>query len=69
MSKYLAAYGLALQHVLQRRSSLLMDRVGGIAIILSLYYFWKTLLAGKSSFLGYSSEQMLSYVLLMNLLR
>lgn len=69
MNKYLAAYGLALQHVLQRRSSLLMDRIGGLAIILSLYYFWKTLLAGKAEFLGYTGDQMLSYVLLMNLLR
>ncbi|MEK7858099.1 MAG: ABC-2 family transporter protein [Elusimicrobiota bacterium] len=69
MRKYLVSYTIALQQVLQRRSSLLMDRVGGIAVIVSLYYFWMTLLGGKDSFLGYSREQMLSYVLAMNVLR
>ena len=44
MKKYLTAYNIALQQVLQRRASLLMDRVGGIAVILSLYYFWKAML-------------------------
>jgi len=67
--KYLTAYGIALQQVLQRRSSLLMDRLGGIAVIVSLYYFWKALLASRGSFLGYSWEQMLTYVLAMNILR
>ncbi|MBI4376273.1 MAG: ABC-2 family transporter protein [Elusimicrobia bacterium] len=69
IEKYLTAYSIALQQVLQRRASLLMDRVGGIAVIVSLYYFWKALLGQKSEFLGYSGEQMLSYVLAMNLLR
>ncbi len=69
MRKYLTAYGIALQEVLQRRASLLMDRVGGVAILLSLYYFWKALLGTKTSFLGYTQAQMLSYVLVMNILR
>lgn len=67
--KYWRAYSIALQNVLQRRSSLFMDRVGGFAVIVSLYYFWQALLAGKSAFLGYTGEQMLSYVLAMNILR
>ncbi|MBI3551909.1 MAG: ABC-2 family transporter protein [Elusimicrobia bacterium] len=67
--KYWTAYAISLQETLQRRSSLLMDRVGGVAIIVSLYYFWKALLGTKPSFLGYSGEQMLSYVLVMNILR
>jgi ABC-2 type transport system permease protein len=69
MRKYLTAYSIALQQVLQKRASLLMDRVGGIAVIVSLYYFWKALLGTKTQFLGYSREQMLSYVLAMNVLR
>ena len=69
MKKYLCAYEISLQNVLQRRSSLIMDRIGGIAVLLTLYYFWDSLLAGKSSFIGYSRVQMLSYVLLMNILR
>ena len=69
MKKYLTAYAIALQQVLQRRSSLLMDRLGGVAILLSLYYFWRALLGSSRSFLGYTPEQMLSYVLVMNVLR
>jgi ABC-2 type transport system permease protein len=69
VKKYLTAYGIALQQVLQRRATLLMDRLGGIAIIVSLYYFWMALLGQRTSFLGYSKAQMLSYVLVMNVLR
>lgn len=69
MRIFLAAYGLALQQVLQRRATLIMDRVGGLAVIVSLYYFWLALLGDGNSRLGYSPRQMLSYVLVMNLLR
>ncbi len=69
MKKYLRAYLISLQETLQRRSSFVMDRLGGIAVMLSLYYFWKTLLWGHPSFLGYSYSQMLTYVLGMNILR
>lgn len=72
MGKYLFAYKLALQNVLQRRASLAMDRLGGLALILSLYFFWSALLQDRgpdSSFLGYTRSQMLTYVLAVNLLR
>lgn len=69
MSKYLYVFNISLQNVLQRRASLIMDRVGGLATILALYYFWVALLKGRDEFLGYSRSQMLSYVLLMNVLR
>jgi len=69
VKKYLRAYGIALQQVLQRRSTLIMDRVGGVAIIISLYYFWTALLGEKTSFLGYSGAQMMTYILMMNVLR
>ncbi|MHB2026151.1 MAG: ABC transporter permease [Elusimicrobiota bacterium] len=69
MRKYLESYRIALQNVLQRRSSLIMDRIGGVAVLVSLYYFWRALLAGRKEFLGYSGAQMLSYVLAMNVLR
>lgn len=47
----------------------MMDRVGGFAIVLSLFSFWNALLGDKSSFLGYSRQEMLTYVLLINVLR
>ena len=69
MRKYWRAYQISIQETLQRRSSLLMDRVVGLAVMFSLYYFWKTLLSGRSSFLGYSYSQMLTYIFGMNILR
>jgi ABC-2 type transport system permease protein len=69
MRKYWVAYQVALQETLQRRSSLLMDRLGGFAILISLFSFWNALMGDKTEFLGYTRPEMLSYVLLINLLR
>lgn len=69
MKKYLTAYSISLQEVLQLRWSLVMDRLRGLALIVSLYFLWSTLLEGKEAFLGYSREQMITYVLGMSLLR
>jgi len=69
VKKYLVAYSIALQETLQRRSTLLMDRLGGFAIVVSLYSFWSALLGDKPSFLGYTRPEMLTYVLVINILR
>ncbi|MBI4063252.1 MAG: ABC-2 family transporter protein [Elusimicrobia bacterium] len=70
MSKYLAAYGLNLQEELQRRASLVMDRLGSLTLVLSLYFLWSALLSDPNkNFLGYSRSQMLTYVLGLVLLR
>lgn len=69
MKKYLVAYSISLQETLQRRSTLFMDRLGGFAVVLSLYSFWSALLGDKPSFLGYTRPEMISYVLVINVLR
>lgn len=69
MKKYLVAYSIALQETLQRRATLLMDRLGGFAVVVSLYSFWSALLGDKTSFLGYTRSEMLTYVLAINVLR
>jgi ABC-2 type transport system permease protein len=69
VNKYLIAYSISLQETLQRRSTLIMDRVGGFAVLLSLYSFWDALMGTKETFLGYSRPQMLTYVLVINVLR
>lgn len=69
MTKYLRAYSISLQETLQRRSTLIMDRIGGFAVVLSLFSFWSALLGDKTSFLGYTRPEMLTYVLLINVLR
>ncbi len=69
MKKYLVAYSISLQETLQRRSTLILDRIGGFAVVLSLYSFWNALLGGKPSFMGYTRSEMLAYVLAINVLR
>lgn len=69
MKKYWRAYAISLQETLQRRSTLIMDRVGGFAVILSLYSFWSALLGDKPTFMGYTRPEMLTYVLVINVLR
>jgi ABC-2 type transport system permease protein len=46
-----------------------MDRLGGFAVVLSLYSFWNALLGSKPSFMGYTRSEMLAYVLVINVLR
>ena len=69
MNKYWVAYKIALQETLQRRSTLIMDRLGGFAVIVSLYSFWTALIGDKATFLGYTRGEMLTYVLALNILR
>ncbi len=69
VKKYWYAYSVSLQETLQRRSTLILDRVGGFAILLSLYSFWTALLGDKPSFMGYTRSEMLAYVLVINVLR
>lgn len=69
MRKYAVAYSIALQETLQRRSTLLMDRLGGFAVVISLYSFWTALLGDKATFLGYTRAEMISYALILNFLR
>jgi ABC-2 type transport system permease protein len=66
---YWVAYQIALQETLQRRSTLIMDRLGGFAVIVSLYSFWTALIGDKATFLGYTRAEMLTYVLALNILR
>lgn len=69
MKKYWVAYKIALQETLQRRSTLIMDRLGGFAVVVSLYSFWTALIGDKATFLGYTRAEMLTYVLALNILR
>lgn len=69
MKKYWTAYAISLQEVLQLRWSLAMDRVRSLALILSLFFMWDSLLVGRSEFLGYDRGQMIGYVLGISFLR
>jgi ABC-2 type transport system permease protein len=69
VKKYWTTYKLGLQEAFQLRWSLGMDRVRGLALVVSLYFLWSALLGSRGSFLGYSRSQMLTYVLGMSFLR
>lgn len=69
MRKYITLFGLSLQKQLEVRSDFFFERTQSMAILVSTYFLWKTLIAGKTELLGYSSDQLLTYVLLMVLLR
>ncbi len=69
-AKYATVYALNLEQEMERRASLLMERVRSLCVVLSLYFLWSSLLSDPSkSFLGYSRSQMLTYVLGLAILR
>ncbi len=69
MKKYLYIFAVSLQDFVQRRSTLAMDRLRSIVLMIALYYLWSALLSQDQSMMGYSRAQMISYVLGMSLLR
>ncbi len=69
MNKYTTLFGLSWQKQLEVRSDFIFERARSIAILLSLYFLWTTLLKNQTDLLGYSREHLLTYVLLMTLLR
>lgn len=69
MRKYLTLFALSWQRQLEVRSDFLFERGRSVAVLLSLYYLWSALLENRTDVAGYSREQMLTYVLVMTLLR
>lgn len=69
MRKYWTLFTLSWQKQLEVRSDFIFERGRSIAVLLSLYYLWSALLDNREQVAGYSREQMLTYVLVMTLLR
>jgi len=69
VQKYLTLFGLSWQKQLEVRSDFFFERIRSIAILFSLYFLWSALLANQTGVLGYSRDQLLTYVLMMTLLR
>ena len=69
MEKYWSVYSLSLQQELYNRASFFMERARSITIIVAFYAFWSAVFQGRPSLLGYSREQMFTYILGMNVLR
>lgn len=69
MRKYLFVFSIYWQEGLQQRASFLMERFRAFVVLVSFYYFWSALLKNNSTFAGYDRNQMITYLLGMNLLR
>ena len=69
MKKYLTLFGLSWQKQLEVRSDFLFERARSLSILISLYFLWSALLANRTDILGYSREQLLTYVFMMTFLR
>ncbi len=69
MNKYLTLYGLSWQKQLEVRSDFFFERTRSLSILISIYFLWSALLSHDQSLLGYSRDQLLTYVLVMTLLR
>jgi len=69
MNKYFTLYGLSWQKQLEVRSDFFFERTRSLSVLFSLYFLWSALLANRPQVLGYSREQLLTYVFVMTLLR
>ena len=69
MKKYWFIFSIYWQEGLSRRASFIMERFRALVVLISFYYFWSALLKHRTSFVGYDRQQMLTYVLGMNVLR
>ena len=69
MRKYWHIFLIYWQEGMSRRASFIVERFRALVVLISFYYFWSALLKGRSSFVGYDRQAMLTYVLGMNVLR
>jgi ABC-2 type transport system permease protein len=69
MRKYLTLFGMSWQKQLEVRSDFIFERGRSMAVLFSLYYLWSSLLTNRTDVAGYSRAEMLTYVLMMTLLR
>ena len=69
MRKYFTLFTLSWQKQLEVRSDFVFEQGRSLAVLVSLYYLWSALLTNRTEVVGYSREQILTYVLMMTLLR
>jgi ABC-2 type transport system permease protein len=69
MRKYWFVFSLYWQEGLSQRASFFMERFRSLIVLISFYYLWDALLTHRTSFAGYDREQIVTYVLGMNILR
>ncbi|MCG3203584.1 MAG: hypothetical protein KCHDKBKB_00254 [Elusimicrobia bacterium] len=69
LRKYLTLFVLSWQKQLEVRSDFFFERARSMAVLISIYFLWNTLLDKQTNLLGYDRISLLTYVLMMTLLR
>lgn len=69
MNKYGTLFALSWQKQMEVRSDFFFERIRSISILFSLYFLWSALLSQGQTLFGYAPQQLLTYVLVMTLLR
>lgn len=62
IKKYFAFFKLTFGEYFTYRFNFVINRLRNIVSLLVLIFFWQTVFAGKSNFLGYQKSQMLTYI-------
>lgn len=68
-AKYFSVFSLSLQQQFYYRASFLMDRARSITILIAFYAFWTAIYQDRAVLAGYTKEEMMTYLLGMNILR
>ncbi len=69
MRKYFQIFSIYWQEALTRRATFIVERFRALVVLVSFYYFWDAILKTRTSFAGYDRNQILTYVLGMNVLK
>jgi ABC-2 type transport system permease protein len=69
MKKYWQVFSTFWQEAMTRRSTFIVERFRALVVLTSFYYFWDAILKHKPSFAGYNRDELMTYVLGMNILR
>ncbi|MFN0118353.1 MAG: ABC transporter permease [Elusimicrobiota bacterium] len=65
----LALFGISIQKQLETRSEFLFERIRALSILISLYFLWNAVFSGRTTVMGYTQVQMMTYLFLMTFLR
>jgi len=69
MNKHWTLFTLSWQKQMEVRSDFFFERIRSISILFSLYFLWSALLSQGQTIFGYEPQKLLTYVLVMTLLR
>lgn len=69
MRKYFTIFQIAWQNVLEYRANFFIGRLRNIILLLTLYYLWTAVFADKPALFGFTAEQIVTYVFLVNIFR